>query len=181
MNQSELFLQQLDSCSQLGQKTFCAGPLHARAVVVSRAVFCARFLLRGLRDVGVAVAVRCRGTRDLCVLLPCCCNDNVEMAFPRVPALLLCHLQAANCPDFADWINRRDDGLITISDSSDEELPLLLETSAEQQHEEDDDDVVILAEVIFHSCTCCCFIHGLYNHLLCKYLMCSFESPAQLQ
>uniref|UniRef100_A0A8B9TD32 Ring finger protein 216 n=1 Tax=Anas platyrhynchos TaxID=8839 RepID=A0A8B9TD32_ANAPL len=52
-----------------------------------------------------------------------------------------------------DWINRRDDGLITISDSSDEELPLLLETSAEQQHEEDDDDVVILAEVIFHSCT----------------------------
>lgn len=114
------------------------------------------------------MAVRCRGTRDLCVLLPCCCNDNVEMAFPRVPALLLCHLQAANCPDFADWINRRDDGLITISDSSDEELPLLLETSAEQQHEEDDDDVVILAEVIFHSCTCCCFIRGLYNHLLCK-------------
>lgn len=181
MNQSESFLQQLDSCSQLGQKTFCAGPLHARAVVVSRAVFCARFLLRGLRDVGVAVAVRCRGTRDLCVLLPCCCNDNMEMAFPRVPALVLCHLQAANCPDFADWINRRDDGLITISDSSDEELPLLLETSAEQQHEEDDDDVVILAEVIFHSCTCCCFICGLCNHLLCKQLMCSFESPAQLQ
>lgn len=126
----------------------------------------------------MAVAVRCRGTRDLCVLLPCCCNDNVEMAFPRVPALVLCHLQAANCPDFADWINRRDDGLITISDSSDEELPLLLETSAEQQHEEDDDDVVILAEVIFHSCTCCCFIRGLYNHLLCKYLVCSFKSPA---
>lgn len=53
-----------------------------------------------------------------------------------------------------DRINRRDEGLITISDSSDEELPLLLETPAEQQHEEDDDDVVILAEVIFHSCTC---------------------------
>ncbi|XP_074014430.1 E3 ubiquitin-protein ligase RNF216 [Numenius arquata] len=45
-----------------------------------------------------------------------------------------------------DRINRRDEGLITISDSSDEELPLLLETPAEQQHEEDDDDVVILAE-----------------------------------
>lgn len=147
--------------------------------MVSRAVVCARFLLRGLRDVGVAVAVRCRGTRDLCVLLPCCFNDNVEMAFPRVPALVLCHLQAANCTDFAaDWINRRDDGLITISDSSDEELPLLLEMPAEQQHEEDDDDVVILAEVILHSCTCCCFICGLCNHLLCNYLMCSFESPA---
>lgn len=104
------------------------------------------------------------------------------MAFSRVPALVLCHLQAANCTYFtADWINRRDDGLITISDSSDEELPLLLERPAEQQHEEDDDDVVILAEVIFHSCTCCCFIHGLYNHILRKYLMRSFESPAQLQ
>lgn len=41
-----------------------------------------------------------------------------------------------------------------ISDSSDEELPLLLEMPAEQQREEDDDDVVILAEVIFHSYTC---------------------------
>ncbi|KAM6197096.1 E3 ubiquitin-protein ligase RNF216 [Sarcoramphus papa] len=49
-----------------------------------------------------------------------------------------------------DWINRRDEGLITISDSSDEELPLLLETPAEQQHEEDDDDVVILAETPKH-------------------------------
>uniref|UniRef100_A0A8C3JJ36 Ring finger protein 216 n=1 Tax=Calidris pygmaea TaxID=425635 RepID=A0A8C3JJ36_9CHAR len=45
-----------------------------------------------------------------------------------------------------DRINRRDEGLITISDSSDEELPLLLETPSEQQREEDDDDVVILAE-----------------------------------
>uniref|UniRef100_A0A8D0FH74 Ring finger protein 216 n=1 Tax=Strix occidentalis caurina TaxID=311401 RepID=A0A8D0FH74_STROC len=38
------------------------------------------------------------------------------------------------------------EGLITISDSSDEELPLLQEMPAEQQCEEDDDDVVILAE-----------------------------------
>lgn len=44
-----------------------------------------------------------------------------------------------------DRINRRDEGLITISDSSDEESPSL-ETPAEQQHEEDDDDVVVLAE-----------------------------------
>ncbi|XP_072733682.1 E3 ubiquitin-protein ligase RNF216 isoform X1 [Ciconia boyciana] len=49
-----------------------------------------------------------------------------------------------------DWINLRDEGLIMISDSSDEELPLLLETPAEQQHEEDDDDVVILAETPKH-------------------------------
>ncbi|KAM6351168.1 E3 ubiquitin-protein ligase RNF216 isoform 1-T4 [Alca torda] len=49
-----------------------------------------------------------------------------------------------------DRINRGDEGLITISDSSDEELPLLLETPAEQQHEEDDDDVVILAETPKH-------------------------------
>uniref|UniRef100_A0A8C2SS59 E3 ubiquitin-protein ligase RNF216 n=1 Tax=Coturnix japonica TaxID=93934 RepID=A0A8C2SS59_COTJA len=38
-----------------------------------------------------------------------------------------------------DRINRRDEGLITISDSSDEELPLQ-ESPAEQQHEDDDDD-----------------------------------------
>ncbi|XP_029857877.1 E3 ubiquitin-protein ligase RNF216 [Aquila chrysaetos chrysaetos] len=49
-----------------------------------------------------------------------------------------------------DWINRRDEGLIMISDSSDEELPLLLEMPAEQQREEDDDDVVILAETPKH-------------------------------
>ncbi|XP_009319026.1 PREDICTED: E3 ubiquitin-protein ligase RNF216 isoform X1 [Pygoscelis adeliae] len=49
-----------------------------------------------------------------------------------------------------DWINRRDEGLIMISDSSDEELPLLLETPAEQQREEDDDDVVILVETPKH-------------------------------
>ncbi|XP_075021462.1 E3 ubiquitin-protein ligase RNF216 isoform X2 [Calonectris borealis] len=49
-----------------------------------------------------------------------------------------------------DWINRRDEGLIMISDSSDEELPLLLETPAQQQREEDDDDVVILAETPKH-------------------------------
>ncbi|XP_026714832.1 E3 ubiquitin-protein ligase RNF216 [Athene cunicularia] len=49
-----------------------------------------------------------------------------------------------------DWINRRDEGLITISDSSDEELPLFQEMPAEQQREEDDDDVVILAETPKH-------------------------------
>ncbi|XP_061849771.1 E3 ubiquitin-protein ligase RNF216 [Colius striatus] len=48
-----------------------------------------------------------------------------------------------------DWINRRDEGFITISDSSDEELPLV-EAPAEQQREEDDDDVVILAETRKH-------------------------------
>nr|XP_010303465.1 PREDICTED: E3 ubiquitin-protein ligase RNF216 [Balearica regulorum gibbericeps] len=48
-----------------------------------------------------------------------------------------------------DWINHRDEGLITISDSSDEELPLL-ETPTQQQREEDDDDVVILAETPKH-------------------------------
>lgn len=55
----------------------------------------------------------------------------------------------------ADWINHRDESLITISDSSDEELPLLLELPEKQQTEEDDDDIVILAEVIFHCCSCC--------------------------
>ncbi|XP_027569010.2 E3 ubiquitin-protein ligase RNF216 [Pipra filicauda] len=50
-----------------------------------------------------------------------------------------------------DWIDRRDEGLITISDSSDEELPLLLETPEKQQPEEDDDDdVFILAETPKH-------------------------------
>ncbi|KFO84426.1 E3 ubiquitin-protein ligase RNF216, partial [Buceros rhinoceros silvestris] len=49
-----------------------------------------------------------------------------------------------------DWVNRRDEGLITISDSSDEELPLLLETPTEQQREDDDDDVVILTETPKH-------------------------------
>lgn len=57
----------------------------------------------------------------------------------------------------ADWINHRDESLIMISDSSDEELPLLLEIPEKRQTEEDDDDddVVILAEVVFHSCSCC--------------------------
>ncbi|XP_032930246.1 E3 ubiquitin-protein ligase RNF216 [Catharus ustulatus] len=45
-----------------------------------------------------------------------------------------------------DWINHREESLITISDSSDEELPLLLELPEKQQTEEDDDDIVILAE-----------------------------------
>lgn len=71
------------------------------------------------------------------------------------PVILVIYLyQTTNFPYFtADRINRRDEGLITISDSSDEESPSL-ETPAEQQHEEDDDDVVVVAEVIFHSCTC---------------------------
>ncbi|XP_035195436.1 E3 ubiquitin-protein ligase RNF216 [Oxyura jamaicensis] len=60
------------------------------------------------------------------------------------------HLNSFRSHRGKDWINRRDDGLIMISDSSDEELPLLLETPAEQQHEEDDDDVVILAETPKH-------------------------------
>ncbi|XP_056359391.1 E3 ubiquitin-protein ligase RNF216 [Oenanthe melanoleuca] len=50
-----------------------------------------------------------------------------------------------------DWVNHRDESLITISDSSDEELPLLLELPEKQQAEEDDDDdIVILAETPKH-------------------------------
>ncbi|XP_054247134.1 E3 ubiquitin-protein ligase RNF216 [Indicator indicator] len=49
-----------------------------------------------------------------------------------------------------DRINRKDEGHIMISDSSDEELPLLLETPVEQQPEEEDDDVVILTETPKH-------------------------------
>uniref|UniRef100_A0A8C5IR46 E3 ubiquitin-protein ligase RNF216 n=1 Tax=Junco hyemalis TaxID=40217 RepID=A0A8C5IR46_JUNHY len=50
-----------------------------------------------------------------------------------------------------DWINHRDENLITISDSSDEDLPLLLEMPEKQQTEEDDDDdIVILAETPKH-------------------------------
>ncbi|KAF2980912.1 hypothetical protein EK904_014703, partial [Melospiza melodia maxima] len=50
-----------------------------------------------------------------------------------------------------DWINHRDESLITISDSSDEDLPLLLEMPEKQQTEEDDDDdIVILAETPKH-------------------------------
>ncbi|XP_058013894.1 E3 ubiquitin-protein ligase RNF216 [Ahaetulla prasina] len=46
-----------------------------------------------------------------------------------------------------DRINHRDEGLITISDSSDEELPVMLDTPVHQQWEdEDDEDVVILME-----------------------------------
>ncbi|XP_070586860.1 E3 ubiquitin-protein ligase RNF216-like isoform X1 [Erythrolamprus reginae] len=47
-----------------------------------------------------------------------------------------------------DRINHRDDiGLITISDSSDEDLPVMLDTPVHQQWEdEDDEDVVILME-----------------------------------
>ncbi|XP_021267937.1 E3 ubiquitin-protein ligase RNF216 [Numida meleagris] len=60
------------------------------------------------------------------------------------------HLSSFHSHRGKDRINRRDEGLITISDSSDEELPLQ-ETPAEQQHEEDDDeDVVILAETSKH-------------------------------
>ncbi|KAM7007140.1 E3 ubiquitin-protein ligase RNF216 [Passerculus sandwichensis] len=50
-----------------------------------------------------------------------------------------------------DWINHRDENLITISDSSDEDFPLLLEMPEKQQTEEDDDDdIVILAETPKH-------------------------------
>ncbi|XP_061455457.1 E3 ubiquitin-protein ligase RNF216 isoform X1 [Rhineura floridana] len=44
-----------------------------------------------------------------------------------------------------DRINHRDEGLITISDSSDEELPVMLDIPVRRQWEnEEDDDVVIL-------------------------------------
>uniref|UniRef100_A0A8C0GEL7 Ring finger protein 216 n=1 Tax=Chelonoidis abingdonii TaxID=106734 RepID=A0A8C0GEL7_CHEAB len=59
------------------------------------------------------------------------------------------HLNSFRSHSGKDWINRRDEGLITISDSSDEELPLLLDGPVQQRQEEDDDDVVILVEVIF--------------------------------
>ncbi|XP_048818350.1 E3 ubiquitin-protein ligase RNF216 [Lagopus muta] len=60
------------------------------------------------------------------------------------------HLSSFHSHRGKDRVNRRDEGLITISDSSDEELPLQ-ETPAEQQREDDDDeDVVILAETSKH-------------------------------
>ncbi|XP_026549220.1 E3 ubiquitin-protein ligase RNF216-like, partial [Notechis scutatus] len=47
-----------------------------------------------------------------------------------------------------DRVNHRDEGLITISDSSDEDLPVMLDTPVNLQWEdEDDEDVVILMEV----------------------------------
>ncbi|XP_030085739.2 E3 ubiquitin-protein ligase RNF216 [Serinus canaria] len=49
-----------------------------------------------------------------------------------------------------DWINHRDESLITISDSSDEDLPVFLEMPEKQQTEEDDDDIVILTETPKH-------------------------------
>ncbi|XP_072838940.2 E3 ubiquitin-protein ligase RNF216 isoform X1 [Pogona vitticeps] len=46
-----------------------------------------------------------------------------------------------------DRINHRDEGLITISDSSDEDLPVMLDIPVHRQWEdEEDDDVVILME-----------------------------------
>ncbi|XP_067329364.1 E3 ubiquitin-protein ligase RNF216-like [Anolis sagrei] len=46
-----------------------------------------------------------------------------------------------------DRINHRDEGLITISDSSDEDLPVMLDVPVHRQWEdEEDDDVVILME-----------------------------------
>ncbi|XP_025938863.1 E3 ubiquitin-protein ligase RNF216 isoform X3 [Apteryx rowi] len=60
------------------------------------------------------------------------------------------HLNSFGSHGGKDWIKHRDEGLITISDSSDEELPSLLEMPAQQQREEDDDDVVILAETPKH-------------------------------
>ncbi|KAM6424274.1 E3 ubiquitin-protein ligase RNF216 isoform 1-T2 [Liasis olivaceus] len=45
-----------------------------------------------------------------------------------------------------DRINQRDEGLITISDSSDEELPVMLDTPVRRQWEDEEDDDVILME-----------------------------------
>ncbi|ETE63704.1 E3 ubiquitin-protein ligase, partial [Ophiophagus hannah] len=46
-----------------------------------------------------------------------------------------------------DRVNHQDEGLITISDSSDEDLPVMLDTPVNLQWEdEDDEDVVILME-----------------------------------
>ncbi|KAH0631983.1 hypothetical protein JD844_019950 [Phrynosoma platyrhinos] len=46
-------------------------------------------------------------------------------------------------------INHRDEGLITISDSSDEEVPVMLDIPVHRQWEdEEDDDVVILMELL---------------------------------
>ncbi|XP_044289087.1 E3 ubiquitin-protein ligase RNF216 isoform X1 [Varanus komodoensis] len=45
-----------------------------------------------------------------------------------------------------DRINHRDEGLITISDSSDEELPVMLDIPVHRQWEDEDDDDVILME-----------------------------------
>lgn len=42
-----------------------------------------------------------------------------------------------------DWLNHRDTGFITIPDSSDEELPLLLKMPENQQPEEGDGDVIL--------------------------------------
>ncbi|XP_028909407.1 E3 ubiquitin-protein ligase RNF216 isoform X1 [Ornithorhynchus anatinus] len=77
------------------------------------------------------------------------------------------HLNSFQSHRGKDRINRRDEGLITISDSSDEELPLLSEIPASRQLEddedeeeedesdaddnEDEDDVVILAETHKHN------------------------------
>lgn len=71
---------------------------------------------------------------------------------PVIPVVYLeptANLNFTHCS--ADWINHRDESLITISDSSDEDLPLLLEMPEKQQTEEDDDDdIVILAETPKH-------------------------------
>ncbi|KAJ6659697.1 hypothetical protein lerEdw1_018410 [Lerista edwardsae] len=45
-----------------------------------------------------------------------------------------------------DRLNHRDEGLITISDSSDEELPEMLDVPVRRQYEDEDEDVVILME-----------------------------------
>uniref|UniRef100_A0A672U7J0 Uncharacterized protein n=1 Tax=Strigops habroptila TaxID=2489341 RepID=A0A672U7J0_STRHB len=62
-----------------------------------------------------------------------------------VISIIYCE-QIANFTYPTDWIDCRYEGLIVTSDSSDEELPFLLEAPAEQQREEEDDDVVILEE-----------------------------------
>ncbi|XP_061455459.1 E3 ubiquitin-protein ligase RNF216 isoform X2 [Rhineura floridana] len=77
-----------------------------------------------------------------------------------------------------DRINHRDEGLITISDSSDEELPVMLDIPVRRQWEnEEDDDVVILEEARFPDATReyiedliqsknCCDLNILCNFLL---------------
>uniref|UniRef100_A0A8D0GC24 Uncharacterized protein n=1 Tax=Sphenodon punctatus TaxID=8508 RepID=A0A8D0GC24_SPHPU len=56
------------------------------------------------------------------------------------------HLNSFHSHRGKDWINRRDEGLITISDSSDEELPIMLDIPLQEPRDNEDDDVVILME-----------------------------------
>nr|XP_033819256.1 E3 ubiquitin-protein ligase RNF216 isoform X1 [Geotrypetes seraphini]XP_033819257.1 E3 ubiquitin-protein ligase RNF216 isoform X1 [Geotrypetes seraphini] len=53
------------------------------------------------------------------------------------------HLNSFHGHRGKDWANHREDGLITISDDSDEDLPLLC-SPEQQQHRDEEDDVIIL-------------------------------------